>query len=194
MTRSARWLLGCACLTLAVVVGSFVAGPLLRGQNTAAPVVPKELYSYRDIVKKMLPAVVSIESKVKPANPVRMQRRRPDLDQIPEQFRPFFEGAEQPFEFPPQQPHVGFGSGFLVDPKGVILTNYHVVAGADQVEVDTGTTAASSPRKDIKTDRKTDLAIVRIDAKDAAALPGTGRQRRRWRSATACWPSAPRSA
>ena len=166
MTRSARWLLACVCLTLAVAVGSFVAGPLLRGQNTAKPaaVAIKELYSYRDIVKKMLPAVVSIESKVKPANPVRMQRRRPDLDQIPEEFRQFFGGAEQ-FEMP-QRPQVGFGSGFLVDSKGVVLTNYHVVAGADQVEI-TLADGRKFTSKDIKADQKSDLAIVRIESKTA---------------------------
>src|SRR5262249_5097508 len=65
-------------------------------------------------------------------------------------------------ELPPEA-NVGFGSGFLVDASGIILTNNEVVDGADQVEV-----ALTDGRKftssDIKTDRNTDLAIVRIKA------------------------------
>ena len=68
----------------------------------------------------------------------------------------------------PDSPVHGFGSGFIIDPKGVILTNYHVVAGADTVEV-TLNDGRKFTSKDIKTDPKTDLAIVRLDAK--ANLP-----------------------
>ncbi len=163
MTRSARWLLGLVALGSAVAVGGYLAGPFasLRGQNAVPPAIPKELYSYRDIVKKVLPAVVSIESKAKPA-PVGMQRRGPALDQVPEQFRRFFEGMDQ-FNFEmPQQPHVGFGSGFLIDPTGVILTNFHVVAGADQVDI-TLADGRKFTSRDIKADQKTDLAIVRLE-------------------------------
>ena len=65
-------------------------------------------------------------------------------------------------------PELAFGSGFLIDPKGVILTNYHVVDGADQVivELKDGRKFTS---KDIHGDPKTDLAIVRIE--DAKPLP-----------------------
>src|SRR5262249_53163657 len=56
------------------------------------------------------------------------------------------------------------GSGFIVDPKGVVLTNYHVVDGADQVEVVLAD-GRRFPSKEVKVDPKTDLAIVRIDAK-----------------------------
>ena len=55
---------------------------------------------------------------------------------------------------------LGFGSGFFVDPKGVILTNYHVVDGADQVDVQLHD-GRKFTSKDIKGDRQTDLAIVR---------------------------------
>src|SRR5262249_34619202 len=65
---------------------------------------------------------------------------------------------------PDQIPHHGFGSGVVVDPKGVILTNHHVVAGADEVEVQL-MDGRKFTSKDIKSDPKTDLAIVRIDAK-----------------------------
>src|SRR5216683_7367653 len=167
-----RWSIALVCLLIGGLAGRFIAGPVLHGQNGDGATAPKELNSYRDIVKKALPAVVSIESRVKPKgkpkaekNPER--RRVPSDDQIPEEFRRFFEEfQQQPFEMPEQQvPTVGFGSGFIVDPKGVILTNYHVVAGADSVEVTLQDGRTTFTSKDIHGDRKTDLAIVRFDPK-----------------------------
>src|SRR5205823_5715105 len=69
----------------------------------------------------------------------------------------------------PSEQFIGFGSGFIVDPKGVVLTNNHVVDGATEVEV-TLHDGRKFTSKDIKTDEKTDLAIVRLDTK-GASLP-----------------------
>jgi serine protease Do len=160
------------CLLLGLAAGTFLANSFLHSQAPTPTAVPKELTSYRNIVKKALPAVVSIESRAKVLkasrpNPNPNRRRSPLEDQVPEEFRRFFEmpfsdGDETP------QPRGGFGSGFLVDPKGVILTNNHVVDGAEQVTVELRDGRHFTSR-DIKTDPKTDLAIVRIDAK--APLP-----------------------
>ncbi len=164
-----RWSFALAFLVLGGVCGSFLATAYLHGDSpNTTPAIPPVLTSYRDVVKKVLPAVVSIESRVKARS--RPARRRVPLDegQIPEEFRRFFGDAEPG----PMQDDdgngpssVGFGSGFLVDPNGVILTNNHVVDGADQVLVQLrdGRKFQSS---DIKTDPKTDLAIVRIKASE----------------------------
>jgi serine protease Do len=164
-----RWSLAVACLALGGLCAAFVAGPSLRGQPPAAPAPVKELTSYRDIVKKVLPAVVSIESRVKaPARARGNSRGRAPLDQgqIPEELRRYFEDMprSQPQDDDGAPPAMGFGSGFIVDPKGVILTNHHVVDGATQVEV-TLRDGRKFVSKDVKTDPKTDLAIVRVDAK-----------------------------
>ena len=66
------------------------------------------------------------------------------------------------YQVPPDG-NLGFGSGFIVDPQGVILTNYHVVDGADQVEV-TLTDGRKFTSDNIKSDERTDIAIVRIKA------------------------------
>jgi serine protease Do len=133
-----------SCLLLGGAIGIYVAEPLIEGRAAPKPAVkiesPKELTSFREVVKKVLPAVVSIEVKAKP-------RRQPTLENEDE-----------------DAPH-GFGSGFLVDPKGVILTNNHVVQGVDQVEVQL-TDGRKFTTKVIKTDAKSDLAIVRITAKE----------------------------
>jgi serine protease Do len=170
----ARWSIAAAALLVGGAAGVFLAGPLTQGQAPARTNIPKELTSYRDIVKKVLPAVVMIESKAKPAarRPAAPRRRSPFGNQgIPPELRRFFEDRPEP---QPQQfgddeddsPYLGLGSGFVVDPKGVILTNNHVVDGADEVDVffKDGKKLTS---RDIKTDPKTDLAIVRVDAKQA---------------------------
>jgi serine protease Do len=156
-----------ACLVIGGLFGGYLAGSMLHGQSTPPPAstnIPKELTSYRDVVKSVLPAVVSIQGEVKRKPSTARQRPRGDdesNDEGPdaeEMLRRFLEPRDD-------TPRPGFGSGFVIDPKGVILTNYHVVNGADQVEVhlQDGRIFSSS---DVKLDKKTDLAIVRINVKE----------------------------
>ncbi|OAI41664.1 hypothetical protein AYO40_02710 [Planctomycetaceae bacterium SCGC AG-212-D15] len=171
-----RWSIPVVCLMAAGAVGGFLAEYAMHGQlSNAAPApvvvpIPKELTSYREIVKNVLPAVVSIESrakaKVKPMIQPGKARPDPDDPRIPEEFRRFFQG-QNPFQMPEQDdsPSLGFGSGVVVDAKGTILTNFHVVNGADEVEVHMQD-GRKFVTRDVKGDRKTDLAIVKVDAKD----------------------------
>src|SRR6266404_886384 len=164
MQTMRSWTLALASLFVGSVVGGLALLPFAlngQGQAPVSPAVPREMTSYRDVVKKVLPAVVSIESRAKPASKVKQPKKRvlPDDQQIPEEFRKFFEDQNrQQAAEPDDTPELGFGSGFLVDPKGVILTNFHVVDGADQVivELKDGRKYTS---KDIHVDGKTDLAI-----------------------------------
>jgi serine protease Do len=170
----ARWSIALVLLVIGGLAGSLVSSSGLQGQQAVSPaVVPKELTSYRDVVKQVLPAVVSVESKPKVTKTKQRSsspRQRPRIDGIPglpEEFRKFFEEMpDSPFGIDPAEtlPQHSFGSGFIIDPKGVILTNFHVVDGTDRVEVTLkdGRKFAST---DIRGDRKNDLAIVRIDAK-----------------------------
>jgi serine protease Do len=129
----------------------------------------KELPSYRDVVKRVLPAVVSIEAKRKtpPAQFKQPSGAMPpfgNMPGLPDELRKELERFHiQP---PPVTPTRAFGSGFIVDPTGIILTNDHVVQGADEVEV-----RLQDGRKfigrDIKKDPKTDLAVVRVETKEA---------------------------
>jgi serine protease Do len=161
-----RFSLIACCLVLGGLTGIFLAGPLLNGQAPVAPAMPKELTSYRDVVKKVLPAVVSIAPRAKSV-PGQRDRRGPQQDdQIPEEFRRFFEFGFGNDGLP--TPPGGFGSGFFIDAKGVILTNSHVVEGAGEVTVQLSD-GRKFTSKDVKTDAKTDLALVRIEA--PAAVP-----------------------
>jgi S1-C subfamily serine protease len=61
-------------------------------------------------------------------------------------------------------PVEGAGSGFLIDPRGYILTNFHVVAGAQSIEVVLGD-RSKYPAKFIGADERNDVALVKIDPK-----------------------------
>jgi S1-C subfamily serine protease len=124
-----RWPVVVACLMLGGVSGTLITGQVLKGQQPQTTAVPKEFNSYRGIVKTVLPAVVSISHRSMPVavkgqdNPP--NRRMPRFgfgDMLdPDQMRRFLEEMDQNPNPVPQQ---GFGSGFIVDPNGVILTNY----------------------------------------------------------------------
>jgi serine protease Do len=102
------------------------------------------------------------------------QRGTPDDDARSFRGSPFEElfrnnpNLRRFFEPMPEEPQVrettSLGSGVIIDPEGIILTNNHVVAGADEIRV-TLANGEVYEAKDIKTDRKTDLAVVWIDPK-----------------------------
>lgn len=78
-------------------------------------------------------------------------------------FGPFFRGM--PFQMPQPQPARGEGSGFIIRPDGVIMTNAHVVNGASEVTVRL-TDRREYTAKVIGVDTKSDIAVIKIQAKD----------------------------
>ena len=158
-----RWMVAGAGLMLLVCTGLWTVPGVLQGQATPAPV--RDLVSYRDIVKKALPAVVSIESRQtrtenKPSRP----RRLPfDAPGVPEEFRKRLE--ELMPEGIPDAPdgRLGSGSGVVIDASGVVLTNHHVIDGATEVVI-TFQDGKKVTAKNIMSDPKTDLAIVKLDS------------------------------
>src|SRR5438105_1914457 len=97
----ARWSLALVCVVLGGLSATLVGEHLLQGQAPAPAAVPKELTSYRDVVKKVLPAVVSIEARAKVQTNKAKQpapRRRPrtqDFPGLPDELHKFFEEFEQ---------------------------------------------------------------------------------------------------
>jgi serine protease Do len=165
----ARWSIALVSLVLGGVAGGLLLGPALHGQNASVTAIPAELTSYRDVVKKVLPGVVSIQAKAKPkakADQINPRGRFHSDDGVPDElFRRFFQDFGQ-FQMPDEHiPRQAFGSGVIVDPKGIVLTNFHVVNGADEVEIRLKD-GRKFTSKDIHGDRKTDLAIVRLTANE----------------------------
>ena len=153
-------------LTLVVFIATFGLGIApLAAADAPTPAAAKDLVSFRDVVKQVLPSVVYVESYAKPAKVARAAAG-PAIEDLPPGMRDFF--RRSPFGKWPEsndgKARLGSGSGFIVDSSGVIVTNYHVVRGSERVEVrlKDGRTFVST---DIKSDPKTDLAIVRIDTR-----------------------------
>ncbi len=129
--------------------------------------------SYRQVVRKVLPSVVSIEIKSKTRASMRgngLQGGDRLPPGIPEEFRRFFgqfpEGSfhgENGGLNPMPEDHgpTGMGSGFIINSQGTILTNAHVVDGAEEVTVrfQDGKKVTS---RDFKADPKTDIAVIRL--------------------------------
>jgi serine protease Do len=106
------------------------------------------------VADKNIPAVVHIEVTMsrEVANPLLPFENDPFL-------RRFFGVPKMPRKF--KQQLLGLGSGMIIDPQGHILTNYHVVDSASKIEV----VMADGSRhtgKVVGTDRRTDLAVVKI--------------------------------
>jgi serine protease Do len=155
----ARWALAVGGLCVGVAIGAFLAGPSSHGEPAAAS---RELTSYRDVVRRVLPAVVSIEAKARPQPAAPRRKTRPaNFDRLPREMQQYIEEMERREQAAPDDGNLGFGSGFLIDPKGVIVTNFHVVEGAETLEV-TLTDGRKFTTRDYVTDRKTDLAVVRV--------------------------------
>ncbi|MBF1165273.1 MAG: Do family serine endopeptidase [Dechloromonas agitata] len=114
--------------------------------------------SYRDAARAALPSVVHIYT----TQAVRQPRHPLFDDPI---FRHFF--GERP-EGQPRQ-NSGLGSGVIVSPNGYILTNYHVIEGADDIQVSLND-SKTYKAKVVGSDPESDLAILQIKAEKLPAI------------------------
>ncbi len=144
-------------------VNELVAQDSAVGQQTRAPLNQQNLTAaldlssaFRNVAEVMRPSVVSITTRSAP----RMRRN------LPAGFEEFFGGQI------PQggSQKTGEGSGVIVRSDGYILTNNHVVAGADELIVEL-TDGRTEVGRIIGTDPKTDLAVVKIDSTGLKAVP-----------------------
>ncbi len=113
--------------------------------------------SFTEIAKKSIPAVVSIKVKGKKGDGDQYDQLNQDLWQY------FFGIPRQPSPQQPPMPEIGQATGFIVSPDGYILTNDHVVRGADEIFV-TLNDNREFKGKIVGQDPHTDLAVVKIDA------------------------------
>ncbi len=161
------------------VAGLFVASgingtlPSIAGGITESPHVtiaaPSSMpSSFADLAEKMSPTVVNVKvTKIEKAG-----FQGPGMQQQPngDFFGRFFEGMP---EMPRDHQTQGAGSGVIISQDGYILTNNHVVEGAREVTV---TLADKNEYKAeiVGRDPKTDLAVLKIDAKKDLPAAGLG--------------------
>ncbi|WP_315852592.1 Do family serine endopeptidase [Gimesia chilikensis] len=130
---------------------------------------------FRDVSKRAMPSIVSIET-VSKTSQVADQQMLPFGDDSP--FKDLFQNdprfkdmLKQHQNQPRRAPRkMGTGSGFIINKSGLIMTNSHVVNGADVVKV-TLNDGREFTASDIKTDPRSDVAVIKIDAPDLVAIP-----------------------
>jgi serine protease Do len=135
---------------------------------------------FADLVERASPAVVNIRTTEK----VAQQQAQGGIPGMPEDqaefFRRFFgvpipglpggPKQAQPNPGKPQEADRGVGSGFIIESNGLILTNAHVVEGANTIYV-TLTDKREFKAKLLGMDKRTDMAVVKIEARDLPKLP-----------------------
>src|ERR1700720_2694867 len=136
--------------SLAVICLSAMAAMPAVAQDRRVPASPAEVkLSYAPIVQRVQPAVVNVyAAKV-------VQNRNPLLDDPI--FRRFFGVPGQQ----PEQMQRSLGSGVMVDPSGLVVTNNHVIEGADQVKVSLADKREFEAEIVLK-DSRSDLAVLRL--------------------------------
>jgi len=171
-------------LAVFLAVAGLVVAPALIGVTpaSAATAAVAGLPDFADLVERAGPAVVGVRTT---------ERVRPGEsgaggadDEMQEFFRRFFGVPVPPRQQQPDRPQRdrrqtpqpeeevprGVGSGFIISADGYVMTNAHVVDGADEVYV-TLTDKREFKAKIIGADRRTDVALVKIDGNNLPRLP-----------------------
>lgn len=182
--HSARYLLTASGLAVMLAfspaVGQVAQGDAAaqagNGQPLAAPesqarkeqVMPE---SFADLVERVSPAVVNITTTATVSTPLARGPQLPEGSPFSDLFREFgFPGlppgpnGRSPFsQNAPEQRSNALGSGFVVSAEGLIVTNNHVIEGADEIEVEffSGKTL---PAKVVGKDDKTDIAVLKVES------------------------------
>lgn len=153
--RSSRRAMLIAVAALLLALGA-VAGLWLsrspRPAKAGGGEINSELSSaFIEIARAVEPSVVNVSTVTQPVQSLRPQN---ELN-IPRNSIERFESA-------PSEARRGNGSGVIVDAQGYILTNYHVISGADRIKVKFYD-GSEIPGKVIGSDRETDLAVVKVE-------------------------------
>jgi serine protease Do len=131
---------------------------------TYAPQAPQSItgenIAFSDIVKVVSPVVVNISTT---------KTIKRDISPFSHFFDSPFGDFFEPFHMPKKWKEQSLGSGVIVSPDGYIITNYHVIEKADEIKV-TLYDKGDYKGKVIGSDPKTDIAIIKISAKDLPAI------------------------
>lgn len=148
--------LAVACVVAGIGIGAMLAGLPVIAQNDAQIARAPEALSasFVEIAKRVEPAVVNIDTKT--AVP-EMAEREGDEEEESSSGNPLLDM----FRKQPRRPSYGVGSGFIVDPKGYILTNQHVVQGATRITVRLQT-GEEFRGEIVGIDEETDIAVIKV--------------------------------
>ncbi len=174
MNRRFAFVTVCLTATTAFLVGLILAGSMTpTPARSDAPAAPRAstirssspaaagLVNFADVAERINPAVVNIDATSR-------GRARSWAPETP----------DAPFDFPPRRmdpdvPRRGAGSGFIVDRAGHILTNHHVINGAERIAVKLSDGRNLRARV-IGTDPDTDIALIKVDAEGPLPIAPLG--------------------
>ncbi len=154
---------------LLAVVALFISACSSQNTSTqASPQLPPVVSSgpaqnsYADVVSRVTPAVVTIRS----ARRARPAQQHPFMDDP--MFRDFF-GDRAPRQQPEGRER-GLGSGVIVSPDGYILTNHHVIDGAEDITIELSDRKTVNAKL-IGSDPPSDLAVLKIEMNNLPVVP-----------------------
>tara|TARA_Y100000590_G_scaffold467447_1_gene646394 strand:+ start:230 stop:1600 length:1371 start_codon:yes stop_codon:yes gene_type:complete len=136
---------------------SFIFTYIIFSANISANSTPS---SFADLVENLVPAVVSVASTTNISNQNQQSIPRfPEGSPFDEFFKDYFEREQRRS----QRPMIGLGSGFIIDSSGIVVTNNHVIEGADEI------TIIMHDMEEFKAellgrDPKADLAVLKINS------------------------------
>ncbi|AMJ57209.1 MULTISPECIES: DegQ family serine endoprotease [Stenotrophomonas] len=135
-----------------------------------APQLVQGLPDFTQLVDQVGPGVVKVDTVIGARRNPRTAQQGPDMDQMPEFFRRFF-GPDFQMPGPGQQgPDSGprgrsMGSGFIISNDGYVLTNHHVIDGAESVKI-TLSDRREFTAKVVGSDAQYDVALLKVEAKN----------------------------
>jgi len=151
--------MGVVCVLTGVGIGAILAGrpAVAQDGSQAAARGPEALSaSFVEIARRVEPAVVNIDT-LQSSPDVAETDNEDKTERTP--GNPLYDLLRRQ----PQRPTRGVGSGFIIDAKGYILTNQHVIDGASRITIGLQT-GERFRGKVIGVDSETDLAVIKIDA------------------------------
>jgi len=147
------------------------AGQVAAARSVApAPQLVQGLPDFTQLVDQVGPGVVKVDTVIGARRNSRAVQQGPDMDQMPDFFRRFF-GPDFQMPGPGQQgpdngPRGrGMGSGFIISNDGYVLTNHHVIDGAESVKV-TLSDRREFTAKVVGSDAQYDVALLKVEGRN----------------------------